>query len=147
MPVNTFNRLSDKHLRKSGVEYSVEKIDVLGIKGDLAKKYVNGKLRDQKFVTKDKLQKLVRRYSMKGGKKNDKKNAKKTRVNVQKNTIFQRMLLEQQIREKIRQEDLLNRNVKANEQLANAVDTGNKIQAVGVGIAAIEVLHNVFEDS
>jgi hypothetical protein len=62
---------------KKGIHYVVEPVVVLSndpqIKGDLFKKYVNGKFIEQKFVTNDKMKEIVeteaKRLGNKGGAK------------------------------------------------------------------------------
>lgn len=98
LKLRTFSK-PDEKIRKSGTQYYVESAKVIseypGLKGDIVKKFVNGKLVSQKFVSKKRLHDLVKK-SVKlakhksGGKtKRKKTNAnppKEVNVNVQNNT-------------------------------------------------------------
>jgi hypothetical protein len=76
---------------KKGTHYVVEPIAVLSndpqIKGDLFKKYVNGKLVEQKFVTDDKVKEIVETEAKRLGNKGGAKAAPVPPANQQVNTI------------------------------------------------------------
>jgi len=62
----TFKNIKNRHLPKKGVVYSIEKPEVFSrdntLKGDIIKKYVDGKLVSQKFVTQNKFLELLEKY-------------------------------------------------------------------------------------
>jgi hypothetical protein len=64
--VKKFKDIKDRNLPKKGIAYSIEKPDVISrdntIEGDIIKKYVDGKLVDQKFVTKNKMLEMSQNY-------------------------------------------------------------------------------------
>jgi hypothetical protein len=64
--VNKFKNIKDRKLPKKGIVYSIEKPDVISrdntIEGDIIKKYVDGKLVDQKFITKNKMAEMAQTY-------------------------------------------------------------------------------------
>jgi len=73
--IRHFKDLKQQKIAKKGVQISFEKASSLGEgeknkpKGDIVKKYVNGKLVAQKFVTEAKLKQLVKKHSkVHGGK-------------------------------------------------------------------------------
>jgi hypothetical protein len=74
-----------------GTHYVVEPIAVLSddpkLKGDLFKKYVNGKLVEQKFVTDDKVKEIVQEEAKRLGNKGGAKAAPVPAANQQVNTI------------------------------------------------------------
>ena len=71
--VQRFKNIKDRPVPKKGITYSIEKPDVISrdntIEGDIIKKYVDGKLVDQKFVTKNKILEIAQNYKkmFKGG--------------------------------------------------------------------------------
>jgi len=71
--VKKFKNIKDRPIPQKGITYSIEKPDVISrdntIEGDIIKKYVDGKLVDQKFVTKNKLLEIAQNYKkmVKGG--------------------------------------------------------------------------------
>jgi hypothetical protein len=62
----TFKNIKNRHLPQKGVVYSIEKPEVFSrdttMKGDIIKKYVDGKLVSQKFVTQNKFLELLEKY-------------------------------------------------------------------------------------
>lgn len=71
--IRHFKDLKQQKIAKKGVQISFEKASSLGEgekpKGDIVKKYVNGKLVAQKFVTEAKLKQLVKKHArVHGGK-------------------------------------------------------------------------------
>jgi len=76
----------NKETNKKGVHYSFEKVKVMsnqpGIKGDIVKKYIDGDLKEQKFVTEDKMKELIDKNNQKGGKRKGKGKAKTNKVKV-----------------------------------------------------------------
>jgi len=64
--VKKFKDIKDRNLPKKGIAYSIEKPDVISrdntIEGDIIKKYVDGKLVDQKFITKNKMLEMSQNY-------------------------------------------------------------------------------------
>jgi hypothetical protein len=71
--VQRFKNIKDRPIPQKGITYSIEKPDVISrdntIEGDIIKKYVDGKLVDQKFVTKNKILEIAQNYKkmVKGG--------------------------------------------------------------------------------
>jgi len=71
--VKKFKNIKDRPIPQKGITYSIEKPDVISrdntIEGDIIKKYVDGKLVTQKFVTKNKLIEIAQNYKkmVKGG--------------------------------------------------------------------------------
>ena len=67
--VTRFTNVGNKHISSKKPTISFEKIDVVseytGLKGDIVKKYVNGKLKEQKFVSEKMLAKLFNRQTKK----------------------------------------------------------------------------------
>jgi hypothetical protein len=82
--INTFKDLKDNEVPNKGIHYSVQHVDVLStnpnVKGDLVKKYTNGKLVEQKFVTEDKLKKFIHTSAEKSINKMKFKGGEKTQV-------------------------------------------------------------------
>lgn len=76
---------------KKGIHYVVEPVAVLSndpqIKGDLFKKYVNGKFIEQKFVTNDKMKEIVEAEAKRVGNKGGAKTVPVPAANQQVNTI------------------------------------------------------------
>lgn len=72
--IKKFKNITSRHLSKKGIVYSIEKPEVISrdntIDGDIIKKYVDGKLVGQKFITKNKLMELSADYNKRilGGK-------------------------------------------------------------------------------
>jgi hypothetical protein len=64
MKISTFKKLSSRKIANKGTRYYFEKVDSTGNlpKGDLVKKFVNGKLVEQKFVTEKKIRDLVKDF-------------------------------------------------------------------------------------
>jgi hypothetical protein len=95
--ITHFNKLNNIKSPTKGVQYTVEKVKVISkyphLKGDIFKKYVNGKLVEQKFVTnnkiKEKLNKKVtsikHQYGLTGGKNRNKNRSKKNKKLSQNN--------------------------------------------------------------
>jgi ABC-type proline/glycine betaine transport system ATPase subunit len=67
MKIGTFKNLSSRKIFNKGTRYYFEKVDSIGNlpKGDLVKKFVNGKLVKQKFVTEKKIKDLVKEFKKK----------------------------------------------------------------------------------
>jgi len=63
----TFKHLHQRHIYNNGTHYYFENVDVISddpnLQGDLVKKYVNGKLVAQKFVSEDKVKELLKQYA------------------------------------------------------------------------------------
>lgn len=169
--LRVFTKLDKKQVKRTGVQYSFESVDVVsnipGLKGDIVKKYVNGKLKEQKFVTRDKLRKLVKSATAKeekrlmGGNVTKKIAAAKPlvplakplvplakplakqqnkNVLVQNNANLQKLLMEQ------KNQQLFERQVVAQENMAKAAETGNNLDKgflalIGIGVG-IELFDN-----
>ena len=99
--VKQFGNIKQRRLPKKGIVYSIEKPEVISrdntIEGDIIKKYVDGKLVDQKFITKNKMLEMSQTYNkiIKGGavaqvpqQNVEIKQAPPTVVQVQDNTSF-----------------------------------------------------------
>jgi hypothetical protein len=91
MKIGTFKNLSNRKIVNKGTRYYFEKVDSLGNlpKGDLVKKFVNGKLVKQKFVTEKKIRDLVKDFKKKSkmmGGDAEKQTDKVQKVEVQDNT-------------------------------------------------------------
>jgi hypothetical protein len=92
MKIGTFKKLSDRKIANKGTRYYFEKVDSTGNlpKGDLVKKFVNGKLVKQKFVTEKKIRDLVKDFKKKskmmGGDSGKKESPKVQKVEIQDNT-------------------------------------------------------------
>jgi hypothetical protein len=150
--LKTFVKLDKKPVAQKGIQYSFENVgvvsDIPGLKGDIVKKYVNGKLKEQKFVTRDKLRKLVQTATRKeqkrfmGGEIDKNKIAKnKTtkKVLVQNNANLQKLLAEQ------KNQQLLERQVVAQENMVKAAETGNNLDKGFLGLIAIAIGIEVFD--
>ena len=162
--LRVFTKLDKKPMKRTGVQYSFESVDVVGnipgLKGDIVKKYVNGKLKDQKFVTRDKLRKLVKTATVKEEKRlmggTQKVYAKKHKVPmakpmvplanqqnknviVQNNANMQKLLMEQ------KNQQLLERQVVAQENMVKAADTGNNLDKGFLGMLGIAVGIEIFD--
>jgi hypothetical protein len=92
MKIGTFKNLSSRKIVNKGTRYYFEKMDSVGNlpKGDLVKKFVNGKLVKQKFVTEKKIRDLVKDFKKKskmmGGNTEKQTTDKVQKVEVQDNT-------------------------------------------------------------
>jgi hypothetical protein len=95
--IKSFKNIKTRHLPQKGIVYSIEKPDVISrddnMEGDIIKKYINGKLVSQKFITKNKFLELAEKYKkMLFGGENVKENqirpAEPTVVYVQDKTTF-----------------------------------------------------------
>ena len=92
LKIGTFKNLSSRKIINKGTRYYFEKVDSVGNlpKGDLVKKFVNGKLVKQKFVTEKKIRDLVNDFKKKSkmmGGNTEKQTADKVqKVEVQDNT-------------------------------------------------------------
>jgi hypothetical protein len=163
--LRTFVKLDKKPVAQKGIQYSFETVGVVsstpGLKGDIVKKYVNGKLKEQKFVTREKLRELVRSASKKqvkrivGGKKTQKgiptkpinvikplpAVPKNKNVNVQIDSNANNLLAEQKKKEM----DLLERQVVAQENMVKAADTGNNLDKGFLGLLGIAVGIELFD--
>jgi outer membrane translocation and assembly module TamA len=111
------------------------------------KKYVNGKLKEQKFVTREKLSKLVESATKKehahiiGGKATQKihKNPKIVNVQLKSNT---EQLLEEQRKKEL---EFAERRVVAEEKMVKEAETGNTWNKAFFGLIAIDVGMKVFD--
>jgi hypothetical protein len=167
--LHVFTKLDKKPMKRKGVQYSFESVGVVsnipGLEGDIVKKYVNGKLKDQKFVTRDKLRKLVKVATVKeekrlmGGKVTQKVYAKKQKVPivplakppvplanqqnknvlVQNNANLQQLLIEQ------KNQQLFERQVVAQENMVKAAETGHNYDKGFLALIGIDVALNVFD--
>jgi len=92
MKIGTFKNLRNRKIVNKGTRYYFEKVDSVGNlpKGDLVKKFVNGKLVKQKFVTEKKIRDLVnnlkKKSKMMGGDAEKPTADKVQKVEVQDNT-------------------------------------------------------------
>ena len=99
--VKQFKTIKNRNLPKKGIVYSIEKPGVISrdntVEGDIIKKYVDGKLVDQKFVTKNKMAEMSQNYKklIAGGavvgvpqKNVEEKQVQPTVVQVEDNTSF-----------------------------------------------------------
>jgi hypothetical protein len=63
LKIASFAQLNNRHIPSKGIHFFFEKVDVVSddptLKGDLVKKYKNGKLVEQKFVTEDKMNEIA----------------------------------------------------------------------------------------
>ena len=163
--LHVFKKLDKKPIKRTGVQYSFESVGVVsntpGLEGDIVKKYVNGKLKEQKFVTRDKLRELVRSASktqlkrIVGGKKTQKgiptklinvikpfpAVPKNKNANVQITSNTQNFLAEQKKKEMV----LLERQVVAQENMVKAADTGNNLDKGFLGLLGIAVGIELFD--
>lgn len=161
--LRVFTKLDKKPVKRTGVQYSFESVDVVsnipGLKGDIVKKYVNGKLKEQKFVTRDKLRKLVKSATAKeekrlmGGNVTKKIAAAKPlakplvplakqqnkNVLVQNNANLQKLLMEQ------KNQQLFERQVVAQENMVKAAETGHNYDKGFLALIGIDVALNVFD--
>ena len=149
--LRTFAKLDKKPVAQKGVQYSFETVGVVsstpGLKGDIVKKYVNGKLKEQKFVTRDKLRKFVKSASRKeqkrfmGGKIAKKVRGKNTtkKVLVQNQANLQQLLAEQ------KNQQLLERQVVAQENMVKAAETGNNLDKGFLAIIGLDVGMQIFD--
>jgi len=98
LKIKTFSKLDEK-IPKSGTQYYIESAKVISeypnLKGDIVKKFVNGKLVSQKFVSKKRIHDLVKnsvknaKQKKAGGKTRKRKmrtKPKEVNINVQNNT-------------------------------------------------------------
>ena len=162
--LRVFTKLDKKPMKRTGVQYSFESVGVVsnipGLEGDIVKKYVNGKLKDQKFVTREKLRELVRSASKKhlnrivGGKKTQKgiptkpinvikpfpAVPKNKNVNVQIDSNTNILLAEQKKKEM----ELLERQVVAQENMVKAADTGNNLDKGLLGVLGLALGFELF---
>jgi len=150
--LRVFKNLDKKLVSQKGVQYSFEKVDVVSnipnLKGDIVKKYVNGKLKEQKFVTREKLSKLVESASKKehkhiiGGKATQKvlKKPKIANVQLKSNTL---QLLEEQKKKEL---ELAERQVVAQENMVKAADTANNLDKGLLGLIGIAVGVELFNN-
>jgi dGTP triphosphohydrolase len=171
--LRTFVKLDKKPVAQKGIQYSFETVgvvsDIPGLKGDIVKKYVNGKLKEQKFVTRDKLRKFVQSASRKenkrmvkqmvGGKKTQKvvRNAvrkavvvpkllpvqvqKNKQANIQITSNTQQLLADQKKKEM----ELLERHVVAQENMVKVAETGNNLDKGLLALIGIDVGMEVFD--
>jgi len=171
--LRVFKKLDKKPMKRTGVQYSFESVGVVssipGLKGDIVKKYVNGKLKEQKFVTRDKLRKLVKAATIKeekrlmGGKKVTQKlyakplvplakplakplvplvplaNQQNKNVVVQNNANLQQLLAEH------KNQQLFERQVVAQENMVKAAETGHNYDKGFLALIGIDVALNVFD--
>lgn len=164
--LRVFTKLDKKPMKRTGVQYSFESVGVVsnipGLEGDIVKKYVNGKLKDQKFVTRDKLRKLVKAATIKeenrlmGGNVTKKVYAKKQKVRlakpiapmanqqnknvlVQNNANLQQLLIDQ------KNQQLFERQVIAQENMVKAAETAHNYDKGFLALIGIDVALNVFD--
>lgn len=86
-------------LQTKGIKYTVEPMPAetihQSIKGDVVKKYINGKLVKQKFVSDKKINKLIKKIERKFSKKNGgtvSKNVQPNQIEVSDKTTFSQSL-------------------------------------------------------
>lgn len=151
--LRVFSKLDKKPIAQKGVQFSFEKVGVVSgmpnMEGDIVKKYVNGKLKEQKFVTREKLSQLVKSATKRvmtkkvvGGKIKKPVAYKKPQVvNIQMKSNTQELLIQQKNKEL----ELAERQVIAQENMVKAAETGNNLDKGFLAIIGADVAFRIFD--